>query len=233
MRSHTIATCLVLLSASGCTSMKGAPTNTPSSGAQVAVPAASGSQSTQEPAPAPTPALAPPPTPPVSSVDDSGQRSASSVEHPAATSRPVKSATNSTPAKSKSTAGNQPIKEAAAGAAAPRAPAVPAQPSNKPAAPPTLNLADLEQRLRDTHAIGVFTKLSLKNQVDDLLSEFRTLYKGQNKHPSSELRQRYDLLLLKVLSLLQDSDPTLASAISSSREAIWGILADPDKFAEI
>jgi hypothetical protein len=41
------------------------------------------------------------------------------------------------------------------------------------------------------------------------------------------------LLLLKVLSLLQDSDPELASAIVASREAIWGILADPKKFATI
>ena len=106
-------------------------------------------------------------------------------------------------------------------------------PSNKPAAQPTLNLADLEQRLRDTHAIGVFTKLSLKNQVDDLLNELRALYKSPDKRPSPELRQRYDLLLLKVLSLLQDSDPSLAAAISSSREAIWGILSDPEKFSKI
>ena len=87
--------------------------------------------------------------------------------------------------------------------------------------------------MRDTHAIGVFTKLSLKNQVDDLLGEFRTLYQGPTKHPTSQMRQHYDLLLLKVLSVLQDSDPPLAAAISSSREAIWGILADPDKFAKI
>jgi hypothetical protein len=79
----------------------------------------------------------------------------------------------------------------------------------------------------------VFTKLSLKNQVDDLLNAFRTLYRGPNKHPPPELRQRYDTLLLKVLSLLQDGDPPLATAISSSREAIWSILADPDRFAKI
>jgi hypothetical protein len=91
----------------------------------------------------------------------------------------------------------------------------------------------LEQRLRQTNAIGVFTKLSLKNQVDDLLNAFRVLYRGPNKHPTAELRQRYDQLLLKVLTLLQDGDPPLAAAISSSREAIWSILADPDKFAKI
>ncbi len=79
----------------------------------------------------------------------------------------------------------------------------------------------------------MFTKLSLKNQVDDLLSDFRALYNGPVKRPSPELRQRYDLLLLKVLTLLQDRDPPLAAAISSSKEAIWSILADPDKLAKI
>jgi hypothetical protein len=79
----------------------------------------------------------------------------------------------------------------------------------------------------------VFTKLSLKNQVDDLLSQFRAFHTRKTAIPLSELRQRYDLLLLKVLSLLQNGDPPLASAISSSREALWGILSDPQKFAKL
>jgi hypothetical protein len=105
--------------------------------------------------------------------------------------------------------------------------------SNNSPAPATLDLGELESRLKDTHAIGVFTKLSLKNQVDDLLDEFRLFYRGSNKNPTAELRQHYDVLLQKVLSLLRDGDPTLAAAVSSSREAIWGILADPDKFAKL
>ena len=115
---------------------------------------------------------------------------------------------------------------------------MPAPPETTPASPsapaaPTLDLASLEQRLKDTRAIGVFTKLSLKNQVDDLLSLFRAYYARKSAASLSELRQRYDLLLLKVLSLLQDADPSLASAIASSREAIWGILSDPQKFAKL
>ncbi len=79
----------------------------------------------------------------------------------------------------------------------------------------------------------MFTKLSLKNQVDDLLDQFRAFHQGRLKAPLAQLRQRYDLLLLKVLTLLQDGDPSLASAVSASRETIWGILADPDKFSKI
>ena len=113
------------------------------------------------------------------------------------------------------------------------APAAAPPPAAPPPAAPTLDLTSLEQRLRDTKAIGVFTKLSLKNQVDDLLGDFRALYKRAKPPPGPEFRQRYDLLLLKVLSLLQDGDPPLAAAISSSKEAIWNILADPDKLAKI
>jgi hypothetical protein len=118
-------------------------------------------------------------------------------------------------------------------AAAPAATAATTTARQSPPPAPTLDLGSLEQRLKETRAIGVFSKLSLKNQVDDLLNQFRAYHQKQARLSLAELRQRYDLLLLKVLSLLQDGDPPLAAAISTSREAIWGILTDPDKFAKI
>jgi hypothetical protein len=98
---------------------------------------------------------------------------------------------------------------------------------------PPLDLASLETRLKETKAIGVLTKIALKNQIDDLLDQFRAFYQGKLKTTLAELRRPYELLLLKVLSLLQDTDPTLASALVASRDAIWGILSDPAKFATI
>ena len=79
----------------------------------------------------------------------------------------------------------------------------------------------------------MFTKLSLKNQVDDLLGQFRAFHRGQSPPTLPQLRQRYELLLLKVVTLLQDGDAPLAAAISSSREAIWQILTDPQKLARV
>lgn len=75
------------------------------------------------------------------------------------------------------------------------------------------------------------TKLSLKNQVDDLLNQFRAFYAGKLKTTLAELRRPYDLLILKVLSLLQDKDPSLAAALAASRDAIWAILSDQTRFA--
>jgi hypothetical protein len=127
----------------------------------------------------------------------------------------------------------------------PKAPAAPAPPATprgkstvtpgpgKQAATPTLDLKSLEKRLRDTKAIGVFTKLSLKNKVDDLLSQFRTFHEGKNGATLTTLRESYDLLIMKVLSLLQDADAALARDIVASREAIWSLLADPVKFATL
>ena len=91
----------------------------------------------------------------------------------------------------------------------------------------------LTEELKATKAIGFFTKITLKNQVDDLLDQFREYYQGRAKLTMKDLRRSYDLLMMKVLSLLQDADQTLASAIVSSREAIWGLLADPKKFATL
>jgi outer membrane biosynthesis protein TonB len=220
MRRWCWSSFFVCLLAAGCSTTR---TTAPSASAPVVQP----TQTTSPVAPStatpgtisPTPSASPAPVAP---------------PKPAATPTPAPAPVKPKPAAPTSIAKAKPAPTVSAPAAAP--PSVPPPSSSAPAkapATPTLNLADLEQRLRDTKAIGVFTKLSLKNQVDDLLDEFRDLYKGQAKQPSAALRQHYDLLLLKVLTLLQDSDPPLAAAISSSREAIWGILADPDKFAKI
>ncbi len=125
-----------------------------------------------------------------------------------------------------------PAHPAAAVAPATPAAAAAAAPKKAPAAPP-LDLTTLEARLRATDAIGMFTKLALKNQVDDLLEQFREYYAGKLKTSLAELRPAYDRLLMKVLALLQDEDPDLARAIVDSREPIWGILADPNRFATL
>jgi hypothetical protein len=114
----------------------------------------------------------------------------------------------------------------------PAAPPPPRQSAGVPPPPQPAAIADLtalEKRLRDTGAIGVFTKLALKNEVDDLLERFRTFHTGRGG-TLARLRESYDLLVLKVVSLLQDKDPPLARDIFTSREALWNLLADPVRF---
>jgi hypothetical protein len=109
----------------------------------------------------------------------------------------------------------------------------PSIPEPKAASVPPLDLNRLTQGLKDTKAIGLFSKLTLKNQMDDLLDWFRDYHSGKGKRSLTDLRRSYDLLVLKVLSLLQDEDRKLASDIVTSREAIWGLLADAKAFTAL
>jgi hypothetical protein len=187
------------------------PTPAPPAPAPALAPAAPASAPAPAPVSAPAPAPASAPTPPTRTP------SATKASPGATSGRPV-----SKPSDTAATAASKPSAEPAPKSAVPESPTA-----------PTLDLGSLEQRLKDTRAIGVFTKLSLKNQVDDLLAELRAFHSGSAKTPTAELRQKYDTLIIKVLTLLQNGDPQLASAIASSREALWGVLMDPKKFSQI
>ena len=179
---------------------------------------------TPEPAKAPltakaTPATAKPPSP----TRKAPATTSKTKPAPATTAKTApSSATKPQPAPPKQAAATTPPKQATASA-----------PPKQAAAAPTLDLDGLEARLKQTKAIGLMTKLSLKNKVDDLLVQFRQHHAGKPMPTVAELRRSYDLLMMKVLSLLQDHDQQLASDILSSRERIWGMLADPKSFAAL
>jgi hypothetical protein len=169
----------------------------------------------------------------VATPSDSASHAATAAPAPTtAAVKPPTTAASAPPATAQSAA-SPPSKAPAAANAKARSAAPRAAPAVAAKSQPTLDIAALTQRLEDTKAIGVLSKLALKNQVDDLLDQFRAFYQGKLKTTLAELRRPYDLLVLKVLALLQDGDPSLASAIVASREAIWGILSDPKKFATV
>lgn len=189
------------------------------------------------------PAEAPPPAPAPTATAPAPAESAPAP--PAATTRkPVvpspsmhKPTTAPVPAgttpKAASAAKAPPAKASSAAPAAPVAKKEPSAPAAKPDATPHLDLAALENRLRASNAIGTFTKLALKNEVDDLTGKFRSFHDGRSNAKLQELRPPYELLMMKVLSLLQDDDPALANEIARSREALWAILSDKSKFTQI
>ncbi len=229
-RTARIAAGLALLLAAGCAGLKGAPPREPP-------PPATAPVSTPvvelPPAPVPEPATAPAPEAPAAPIAGTQVRPVPPPA-PAAVPRPAASkATHSTAAtpQAATVKAQTPAAEQPAPARTSVPTPSPAPVAAKQAAPP-LDLKSLETRLRETRAIGVFTKISLKNQVDDLLNQFRAYHQRQSTTTLAALRQSYNLLMLKVLALLQDSDPSLARDIVTSREAIWSILADPKKFTE-
>jgi hypothetical protein len=220
-RTARIGGIALVLALAGCGGVKPAPPGASPPAAAQAEPAKAAPA-----APSVTPASPPPPSPPPPAVAAQAPTAAIPPTAPAAPAPAAKSAAKA----------EAPAAKVAAKAPAATAPSTPppkkdvAQEPAKPKEAP-LDLTSLETRLKETKAIGLMTKIALKNQVDDLLNQFRAFYAGKLQTTLADLRRPYDLLVLKVLSLLQDSDPTLASAIVASREAIWGILSDKAKFA--
>jgi hypothetical protein len=223
MRAARIGGFFLLLG--GCGGVKPAPPGEyPQTGSTQAGPVAA--------APTVAPSVTPPSPPPPTVATQSPTASLEPATRPPAPSTSV-------PAGKSVAKAGAPVAKAPAKAPTPATPAaqppkkdIVAQAAGTQKSAPPLDLTSLETRLKETDAIGVMTKIALKNQVDDLLDQFRAFYAGKVKTTLAELRRPYDLLVLKVLSLLQDSDPSLAAAIVASREAIWGILSDPVKFAK-
>ena len=157
-------------------------------------------------------------SPPPVSAPPSSSVASQAIPAPAAAtkaSRPTEAKTAPPPAKP---------------AAAAKASAETKAPPVAAVAQPPIDLKSLEQKLKDSSAIGVMTKLSLKNQVDDLIAQFRAYHDGHQPPTLSQLRQPFELLLMKVLALVQDKDPALAKALHDSRDSIWSVLADRNKF---
>ena len=173
--------------------------------------------------------LSPPPAPTAAAP------SPVAVPAPAAaaplTQRPQEVKAPAAPAKAQPLAAKTPAPAAPSKppAAASKPPSAVAAAPATPATPP-IDLKSLEVKLKESKAIGLMTKLSLKNQVDDLVAKFKAFHDGRRPPTLPDLRQPYELLLMKVLSLVQDEDPGLAKALHDSRDHIWSVLADRDKF---
>jgi type IV secretory pathway VirB10-like protein len=95
-----------------------------------------------------------------------------------------------------------------------------------------ISLEELGARIKATPAIGTFSKLALKNDIDDLVDDLRG-YHEHHEGDLDDLHQRYEALVLKLLALLEDDEPELALALARSRNDIWSRLVNPVEFAKL
>ena len=95
------------------------------------------------------------------------------------------------------------------------------------------DLNALVSRISQSKAPGLFTKLSLKHDIDGLLENVRKYHDGSGDGSLEQLRERYDVLVHKLMILLQEKDGELVKSIDDGRDKLWAILSDHDKFASI
>ena len=87
----------------------------------------------------------------------------------------------------------------------------------------------LAERLRQTSAIGFFTKLQLKGDIESLVKELENHYAGKSSSTLMQLDERFQLLFHKIVTLVQDKDPQLAKDLTSARQSLWEWVSDPNK----
>ena len=92
--------------------------------------------------------------------------------------------------------------------------------------PIAVDVDRLEKRLKDSDAIGFFTKIAIRNDIVDLVDQINHYRKKSLLNEKmAELRSSFDGLLLKIVALLED-DPSLSHDLYVSRESIWKSLLE-------
>jgi hypothetical protein len=95
-----------------------------------------------------------------------------------------------------------------------------------------VDLQLLSNMLADTKAIGLFTKLGLKRDIEKVLLRLKKFHDGKSKFTLEQLEEQYDLLLMKIAIHLQDNDLTLHKHLCNAWLTIWEDLRDYDRFHE-
>jgi len=86
------------------------------------------------------------------------------------------------------------------------------------------HIADVEalkDRLKNTRAIGIFTKLAIRSDIMDLVTEI-AMYRKQSLLPERmpQVRSSFEGLILKIMALLE-GDPALSRDLYTNRELLW------------
>jgi hypothetical protein len=96
-----------------------------------------------------------------------------------------------------------------------------------------LDLQMLSGALRDTKAVGTMTKIRLKSDINMVLTRLENWHAGKTKFTLDELEEQYNLLLMKIATLINDRDQVLHQQICNSWVGLWLDLKDPDSFRKI
>jgi hypothetical protein len=95
-----------------------------------------------------------------------------------------------------------------------------------------VDLNFLENRLIKTKAVGALTKLRLGGEIKGLLAKFERYHAGNNDLDIDQLNEQFNLLYMKVVSLVQDKDVGLYRELCNSWTQIGHTLQNPDYFSK-
>lgn len=93
-----------------------------------------------------------------------------------------------------------------------------------------VDLEILADMLAKTSAVGLLTKLSLKKDINKVLSRLEDFHNGRGRFALVQLEEQYNLLLMKIATYLQDKDLATHRHLCNAWLVIWEDLKDPERF---
>lgn len=95
-----------------------------------------------------------------------------------------------------------------------------------------VDLEILADMLARTTAVSLFTKLSLKKDINKVLARMEDYHAGRGKFSLEQLEEQYNLLLMKIAAHLQDKDLKTHKHLCNAWLVIWEDLKDPARFKD-
>ena len=95
-----------------------------------------------------------------------------------------------------------------------------------------VDLEILADMLARTTAVSLFTKLSLKKDINKVLARMEEYHAGQGKFSLEQLEEQYNLLLMKIAAHLQDKDLKTHRHLCNAWLVIWEDLKNPERFRD-
>jgi len=96
-----------------------------------------------------------------------------------------------------------------------------------------IDFETLEKKITETNSMGLMTKLKLKSDINKLLAELKTFHAGNSPLTQEQHREQYDLLYMKVVSLVQEKDPDLYHQLCNAWDPIWASLQDKHNLEKV
>jgi hypothetical protein len=89
-----------------------------------------------------------------------------------------------------------------------------------------IDFESLEKQVRETKAMGAIAKIKLSNDINKLLAELKAFHAGKSSLTLEQQREQYDLLYMKIVTLVQEKDPELYNQLCNAWDPIWAELQD-------
>jgi len=111
----------------------------------------------------------------------------------------------------------------------------PAQATAQPAgaASDSYDYSALVDGISKSKQLGLMTKLSIRKDANGFLKSMGAFHDGKSDLTLDQLHEQYDVMVTKLLVLVQDKDQALAADINDARDDLWATLSDAEKFAKL